>query len=496
MRSLLRALLPVLVAVPALSSCAVGVNPVTGAKRAYAYTWQQEIQLGRQADREIVEQFGVVDDPALQAYVERVGEAVLAVSHLRRDGALPEFRETAFTFRVLDSEIVNAFALPGGFVYVTRGLLAHLDSEAQLAVVLGHEIAHVAARHSSKDALKTGLVALGVAGASVLGDELGGVAGLLAELGGLGAQLLMVRHSRDDERESDALGVEYAARAGYDAAEGAHFFTALKRMQLREGWFPSFLSTHPDPGRREETVRRMAGEWAARGHAGRRVERDAFLARIDGLVLGEDPRQGFVEDGHFVHPAGRYRFPLPRGWGMEREGREVQFAPGQGSAAVLFNGSVRHATAAEAAAEFVREHELAGVSTSAPAFAGGRASRVDGTLRQGEESYRVSALWVEHGGEVRRFIGFSAPADARAMANALSTMVNGFRPLTERRHLDVRPASLEVVRVRRAAPFRELVGDRELPEGMDLEALAILNAVGVDEVLAAGRAVKLPRWTR
>jgi predicted Zn-dependent protease len=199
MRSILRALLPLLVALPTLASCAVGVNPVSGARRAYAYTWQQEIRLGREADREIVEQFGVVDDAELAAYVVRVGEAVLAHSHLRREGALPEYRETAFTFRVLDTEVVNAFALPGGFVYVTRGLLAHLDSEAQLAVVLGHEVAHVAARHSSKDALKTGALMIGIAGASALGEELGGVAEVLAEAGGLGLQFLMLRHSRDDE---------------------------------------------------------------------------------------------------------------------------------------------------------------------------------------------------------------------------------------------------------------------------------------------------------
>lgn len=493
MRVLLRALLPALVALPTLAACAVGVNPVSGARRAYAYTWQQEIQLGREADREIMEQFGVVDDPELVRYVERVGESVLATSHLRREGALPEYRETRFTFRVLDSEIVNAFALPGGYVYVTRGLLAHLDSEAQLAVVLGHEVAHVAARHSSKDALKSGMVAIGVAGAEALGDELGGVAELVADVGGAGVGLLMTRHSRDDERESDRLGVEYAALAGYDAAEGAHFFRALKRSSARESWFPSFLSTHPDPGRREETVRTLAAAHAAaRGGAGR-VEREAFLERIEGMALGEDPRQGFVEENVFHHPAGGFSFPVPRGWEMARDGRQVQFAPAGDAVAVLFTAAAGHASASGAAAAFVEENELTGVTTSAPAFAGARASRVDATATDDEGAYRLAGLWLEQGGSVREFLGLAAPDQARRMEYALSTMAAGIRPLTDPRHLEVRPALLEVFRVERPAPFREIVGERLLPDGMDLEALAIMNGVAVDDEVPAGVRLKLPR---
>ena len=124
MKPILRALLPVLAIGPTLAACAVSTNPVSGNRRAYGYTWEQEIQLGRQADEEIVEQFGVYHDPELEDYVRRVGEQVLAQSHLRRQTALPEYQRTKFTFRILDTEIVNAFALPGGFVYVTRGLLA------------------------------------------------------------------------------------------------------------------------------------------------------------------------------------------------------------------------------------------------------------------------------------------------------------------------------------------------------------------------------------
>src|SRR5690625_4468364 len=152
----------VMLLVTTVAGCVVQRNPVTGERRAYGWAWSQERQLGLQADGEIATQFGIYDDAEVQAYVEAVAERVLAESHMRRPDAEAQFRETPFTFRVLDSPVVNAFALPGGFVYVTRGLLAHMNNEAQLAVVLGHEIGHVAGRHASRRAFEQQLGQIGV----------------------------------------------------------------------------------------------------------------------------------------------------------------------------------------------------------------------------------------------------------------------------------------------------------------------------------------------
>ena len=501
MNSLLRRLtLLALVAAPAaLSACAMSTSPVTGRKRAYAYTWQQEIALGRQADEEIVEQFGTYHDPKLQKYVERVGRAVLERSHLRRENALPEYRETEFTFRVLDSEIVNAFAVPGGYVYVTRGLLAHLENEAQLAVVLGHEVAHVAARHGAQDAFETGLVTIGLLGASLLGEELAGIGEEVMQVGGLGMQLMMFRYSRDDERESDRLGVEYAAMAGYQAAEGADFFTALKRMQQREGWFPGFLSTHPDPGRREETVRQLAAEWAGRGHDGDRVEREGFLAQIEGMAVGRDPRQGFEEDGVFYHPAGAFSFSIPRGWAVRMEGRQMQIVPdpdGDGDGAefgVVFSPSVRESTASLAAAQFVAENEL-GTHPERTTVNGFAAARVE-ALAQSEDDgdVKVVAYFVQQGDGVRHFMGIAGTEHAYQMEAALERMIRSFRRLTDPEILEIQPSRLSLVTTPRAAPFRSLVDEEQLPRGMDLDDLAILNGVGPDEMIPAGTTLKLPR---
>ena len=497
MRSIFRALLPVLAIAPALAACAVSTSPVTGRQRAYAYSWQQEIEIGRRADREIVDQFGTYDDPELEAYVRGVGEAVLAASHLRRPEALPEYQATRFTFRVLDTEIVNAFALPGGYVYVTRGLLAHLDNEAQLAVVLGHEIGHVAARHTAQDALQSGFLVAALLGADFLAEG-AGVRGEIVDAASIGAQLLLFRYSRDDERESDRLGVEYAALAGYRAAEGAEFFTALERMQARDSWFPAFLSTHPDPGRREQTVAQLAAEWAAKGHAGERVDRDGYLARLEGMTLGEDPRQGFEEDGVFYHPAGEFRFPLPRGWSMGRDGRRMQFVPAdqdEPALEVQFGSVSRSETALGAAADFVGANGLENVSTSRTELNGFPGARVEATMDgdEGEESYRVFGYWIEQAGQVRRFVGISTAEEAGAMQDAVETMTRGFRVLTDPDILSMQPARLALVAVDVDTPFRDLMEGSDPPYGMDLEGLAIMNGIEPDGVVPAGSIVKLPR---
>src|SRR5699024_8842377 len=197
------------------TACTIQKSPVTGDRRAYAYSWEQEKKIGAKADKQIQQQFGVYQNKALQSYVDDVAQSVLAVSDMRDEGTPEKYRTTEFHFRVLDSPIVNAFALPGGYVYVTRGLLAHLENEAQLAVVLGHEIGHVAACHASQSAFERQLGQIALIGGAVAGQEILGIPGQqLLNLGSTATQYLFLSYSRDDERESDRLGVEYAAKQG------------------------------------------------------------------------------------------------------------------------------------------------------------------------------------------------------------------------------------------------------------------------------------------
>jgi len=303
-----------------LSGCVVSRDPITGEKSSYGYSWAEEVRMGTEGDGQIISQYGSYDNERLSTYVDSLGQAMVALSHVRREGAEPEWVATEFYFRVLDTPVVNAFALPGGYIYVTRGLLAHVENEAQLAVVIGHEIGHVTARHMSKRAKNQILSQVALMAGAVGGQLLigGSTAENVLNYGGLGTQLLLLSYGRDDESQSDKLGVEYAALAGYDAAEGAGFFNSLKRLSDQSGQdIPSFLQTHPDPGQREQFIIDEAAMW--QNDTGvTRVGRSWYLQQIDRIIYGPNPRQGFKHEGRFVHPDLAFQFDIPDEFRLQR----------------------------------------------------------------------------------------------------------------------------------------------------------------------------------
>ena len=290
------------VAAAALAGCVGILNPVTGEQDWSTVTEEQEIALGIEAHAQLLAEYGYYDDPALQAYVAEIGERLLPHTHR------PEF---PYQFTVLDSEEVNAFATPG-YVYVTRGILAQLQSEAELAALLGHELVHITARHTARGIGQQQTVdALGwlvdrVSGAPVV-SQAAVVLGA-AYLGG---------YSRDAEREADRLGAEYATAAGYDPAAMRNLLQSLRdleRMRADAGHPETgfdLFATHPHTGERLQNARRESR--AAPGGAAR-VGRDDYLQRIDGLAVGSDPAQGLLHDGWFLYPPDRVAFRPPRGW--------------------------------------------------------------------------------------------------------------------------------------------------------------------------------------
>ena len=255
-----------------ISSCAS--DYVTGKRTFSLYSDADEIKMGRDADPQIVAEFGVYDDEALNAYVDGIGQRIVKVSH-RPD--------LSYTFRVVDSPVINAFAVPGGYVYFTRGILAHFNSEDELAGVMGHEIGHIAARHSVEQMSKAQLVGGGLQIGAALSQTFQKYAGIA----GAGVGLVFLKFGRDQESESDRLGVEYSTKLGYDSHKMADFFQTLASM--REGSaqsLPSFLSTHPDPGDREVRVNELTDEWRN---------------RINYTPLNKDPKEDYFTLA--------YRFP-------------------------------------------------------------------------------------------------------------------------------------------------------------------------------------------
>jgi predicted Zn-dependent protease len=306
-----------------LTTSACTTAPAGGSTLALG-TVEDDIRIGREAHPQILQQYGgTVGDPAVERYVQALGTRLKNVS---------ELSEIDFTFTVLDSEIVNAFALPGGYVYVTRGLMALAEDEAELAGVIGHEIGHVTARHGAArqttGTLAGGALVLGTIAAGVLGGE--GAARAVDMLGRPLAQGAVMTYSRGQEYEADRLGVRYLSRAGYDPTAMATFLEALQtsaelQAQLagdsaraQRNLLEGFFASHPDS---PDRVARALTE--AQGEPGTRRDRAPLLAALDGMVWGQSPEQGFVDGQHFAHPVLRFAFEYPRGYQLINQPQAV-----------------------------------------------------------------------------------------------------------------------------------------------------------------------------
>ncbi|MCA1803302.1 MAG: M48 family metalloprotease [Rhodothermaceae bacterium] len=480
-----------------VNSCmSIQKNPVTGQKRAFAYSWQQEVEIGQQADGEVVEYFGIYDDAELSAYLTAIGERVLAESHLRRPDADRQFRETPFTFRVVDSPVVNAFALPGGFVYFTRGIIAHMNNEAQLAMVMGHEIGHVAARHSSQRALTQQAGQFLLIGGAIIGQEALGIpAGNIMQLGGTAAQLLFLSYSRDAERESDKLGVEYSALAGYAAGDGSAFFRVIQRVSDKGGGgsLPFYLSSHPDPGDREAAVESMAQEWREKGTDMDYRGRDEYLAKIDGIIIGENPRNGFVDNNVYYHPDLKFRFSVPAGWMLQNDRSQVVTYTESQDGVQIMNIDSEASSARQTVDKVLGSEGITMTDRSDLRINGLVAHRAmaDASDQQGNP-LKVVLHGIEYDGRVYRIISYTTAARYQTYLPAFISQSESFNTLTDPARLNVQPSKIRIVTADRNAPFRQFLPSK-LPMGMDAEDLAIINQVELDTQIQRGQKIKIPR---
>jgi predicted Zn-dependent protease len=303
-----------LLALIAALTVACAINPVTGRRELSFMSEAQEVQVGRELDAQVRQEMGVYDDDSLQRYVQEIG---MGLARRSQRPNLP------WSFAILDSPAVNAFALPGGFIYITRGILPYLDNEAQLVGVLGHEIGHVTARHSAQAYTRGMGASLGVLLGSIFVPEVRP----FADLAESGLGILFLKFGRDDELQADALGADYAATGGWDPEQVPAFLNTLARITEtadRNG-IPNWLSTHPQPENRAvqvtETVKKVTaskpggGEWT--------VDRDGYLGRIDGVVFGDNPEEGIVRGNVFLHAPLRFAIDFPDGWEITNSDEQV-----------------------------------------------------------------------------------------------------------------------------------------------------------------------------
>ena len=421
------------VAAAALAGCVGVVNPVTGEEDWSTVTEQEELALGAEAHQQLLKEYGYYDDPALQAYVAEVGERLLPHTHR------PDF---PYQFTVLDSEEVNAFATPG-YVYVTRGLLAQMQSEAELAALLGHELAHITARHTARQIGQRQTVdALGW-----LVERVSRSGTVRQAVGLLGAGHLS-KYSRDAEREADRLGAEYATAAGYDPAAMRNLLQGLRDMERMRadagypdaggGWF----ATHPRTGERLKDARR-----AAAGDGGGRVGRDEYLRQIDGLAVGPDPAQGLLRDDWFFYPPDRVALRPPRGWAARNLPDRLDMRSPDGSRKLvlfLFERRPEHS-----ACDFLAAHYEGRT----------RARRVGAypgcvmTTRAGGAPTQLFAAVHAAGGVL--VFALQPPAAGR-YRRAVTAGLDSLRAMTGEELLDARPAWLRVRAAVAGERYRDL----------------------------------------
>ncbi len=465
----------------ALVNCAQ--NPVTGNPNLVLVSESQEIAIGRREDASVRKQYGAYDNPGLQQYVSEIGQRLAQSSH--RPGL-------EYQFLVVDSPDVNAFALPGGYIYVTRGILAYLNSEAELAAVLGHELGHVTARHSVQQLSAATAANIGANILQIFVPQARGVLGAntINLLGGA----LLSGYGREHELEADRLGAEYLARTGYDPQAMVKVVGVLKNQELfdaevakAEGRQPrayhGLFASHPDNDTR---LQQVVGEAARFKQAAARVNQEAFLRRTDQMIFGDSPKQGILRNNNFYHEELGLAMSFPPGWRVRNSAENVVATvpggeaiidlrtggPAKGSPADVLRRALKLSATDEVTPTAIRGLEAAIVNTRI----GGRPTRAACVF------HRDTAFLIAT--QARTQAGFDQ-YQAEIQASLMS-----IHALTEEERALARPLRLRVVTAQVGQTFAELA--RRSPLGRFSEGyLRVINGLYPAGEPVAGQTLKI-----
>ena len=460
-----------------LAGCAA--NPVTGKDQFSLVSPAQELEIGRQGYAPVIQEFGLYDDAALAVYVNSVGQKVARVSHL------PDLE---WHFTVIDDPAVNAFAMPGGYIYITRGILAYLNSEAQLAGVLGHEIGHVTRRHSAATMTKQQLYGAGLALGSIVSPTFQRYSGVAQQALGL----LFLKFSRTDETQADELGVEYATKAGYDPREIPATYAVLKRITDAGGQrLPGFLETHPDPGDRETVTTELA-KVAVAGKGALVINQSVHLQRVDGIVFDQDPRQGYFDGDDYFHPTLGFRIRFPAGWSHHDSHASVTAGEPNQAAVVQLSeaGGAGGAAPADFVAQLKTKGVIAGAQGGGETIGGYTAwvGHVDVPV-EGQAPAKLAAAFIRKDSRLFQVVGQSQRA-GDANEEKIFATIRSFRGLTDPARINVMPDRVRVHTVDASGAFDAVV--RRLgAEPADVETDAIMNNVQATERVMAGARIKV-----
>jgi predicted Zn-dependent protease len=457
-----------------LLSCAR--NPVTGKSELSLVSESQEIQMGQQASKEVAQSIGLYNDSKVQAYVADLGKRMAANS---------ERPNLPWEFHVVDDAAVNAFALPGGFIYVTRGLMASINNEAELATVLGHEIGHVTYRHSVQQISKAQLAQLGLGIGSILSSDIA----RFGQLASAGLGILFLKYGRDAENQADQAGFRYALDQNYDVREMTDVFETLNRVGGAGGGgkLPEWLSTHPNPENRIERIEKIL-DTLQHGPMKGKVNQEQYLQYVQGMTYGLDPRQGYFEGSHFYHPQMRFQLTFPQGWQVQNTAQAVAgLSPNQD--AIIQLALAGQGSPSQAAQQFLSQQGVQAGQGSTASINGlpAASSYFQAQTEQGAIQGIVS--FISYGGTTFGLMGYTAAGKLGSYDQIFQSTIRSFSELRDRSKLDVRPARVELVKLDRQMTLEQF--NNQYPSSISLQELAIINEVeDPANPLPAGRTVK------
>ncbi len=473
-----------------LAGCAA--NPVTGRSNTVFMSEDSEIKLGKQLHVEVTQKMGVYDDYNLQQYVQELGEKLAKQSHR------PDLE---WKFTVVDTDDVNAFATPGGFVYISRGILPYLANEAELAAVLGHEIGHVTARHSVQQHSKSTMAGILGAAATIFTGQ-----PALGDLTNIAGAAIISGYGREAELEADKLGAEYLARTGYRPDAMIDVVAVLKDQEMferdrarSEGRDPRIyhgvFSTHPDNDTRLKEVVASAGRIEGRA-TGQAENRDQFLKAIDGLAFGSSRRQGMVRDNRFYHADHQFTLAFPQGW-------KIQNDPQQLLAVSQDKNHVMQLTAQAPPAGIARPRDFALRGLASKRLDGGRDLNINGlqayaVVVRGDASpfgsssnvrYVVighnNLMWIVRGASRT---GSPAPSGDALFMSASQT----FRQLRSNEFALAEPYKLRIVPAPAGATIEQLAASSPIAK-YPVEQYRLMNRLYPKKEPQAGQPLKIVR---
>jgi len=458
-------------------SCAI--NPVSGKREFMLVSEQDEISMGKQADQDVGQTYGFYENPALSNYVNQIGQGISKATQRPNN---------EYHFKVLDTPVVNAFAVPGGYVYVTRGILAYMNDEAELAGVIGHELGHENARHIAQQMSRQQVAQLGLGIGTILSEDFRKYAGLAQ----FGVSMMFLKFGRDDERQADDLGVEYGSKSGYDTYRMAAFFQTLERLNPggSSSGLPDWFSTHPNPVDRVAAVNNKTTEWRQElNRTQYAVKRDDYLKKVNGIIYGEDPRQGYVEGNAFYHPKMKFTFPIPSGWQVSNMPSQVQVVSEKQDAVILLMLD-DSPSISQAADKFVQKNNATVQSTEHLLVNGFQAEKVIARMISDQGTLQTMSYFIAKGNSVYALHGLAGQDGFSQYSSTFSRTLSGFKNLEDPSKINVKPKKLTVKTIARAGILRTLLKQFGTPDS-ELENLAVLNGMQLADKVNAGTLIKI-----